>query len=230
MNDTDMLWIVPSRSRPQNIARLIKGWNQTRCYADLLVVIDLDDPAQDEYHEVLSGAQHWASYSEILERKMLSWKLNHYAASLAKDYDFIGFMGDDHLPRTPIWDGLMGAQLRKMGTGIVYANDLFQGENLPTSVCMSTDIISAIGYMIPPTIEHLYCDNFWKTLGQATGTLVYREDIIIEHIHPHAKKAESDAQYERVNSARQDEHDRNAFETYKRKQFAADIQKVKGLK
>lgn len=227
---SDMLWIVPSRSRPSNIADLIATMHTTRCVADLLVVIDNDDPELENYREVLLNNDRlpWLSYVES-DRLRLVGSLNKFATLMAPNYDFIGFMGDDHRPKTPIWDGLMAAQLRKMGTGLVYGNDLFQGENLPTAVAMTTDIISALGYMAPPTLQHLYVDNFWLELGRQIDRIEYMEHVVIEHMHPHAGKAEGDAQYDELNSNAQHNRDKNAFETYKRKGLAADVEKIKAV-
>lgn len=226
---TDMLWIVPTRGRPANAKDLIDSLIPTRCYTDVLFVIDKDDPCRSEYLDVMKGAPSWVEYVLHPERMMLGPKLNMASMNLADLYDYIGFMGDDHRPRTPIWDGLIGAELRKMGTGIVYGNDLFQRQNLPTAVCMTTNIISELGYMIPPEIEHLYCDNFWLELGRVLGIIRYREDVIIEHVHPHAGKAETDEQYEQVNSGEQDEKDREGFERYKRERFADDVKRLMKL-
>lgn len=225
-----MLWIVPSRSRPSNIADLIAKMHRTRCMADLLVVLDDDDPALDEYMRVRANFIGFLWFDMVVdERKGLVGSLNQYAMYHAKRYDIIGFMGDDHRPGSPIWDGLMAAQLREMRTGMVYGNDLFQKENLPTAIAMTTDIISTLGYMAPPTLRHLYVDNFWLTLGQEIGRIEYMEHVVIEHKHPHAGKAETDAQYEELNSGAQHERDRHAFETYLRKGLAADVAKIKEI-
>jgi hypothetical protein len=225
-----MLWIVPSRSRPDNIAALIESWKQTRCMADLLVVIDNDDPELDNYRRVLLGVDGypWLSFVES-DRLRLVGSLNKFAVGAAPLYDSIGFMGDDHRPRTPIWDGLMAAQLRSMKTGVVYGNDLLQGKNLPTEVVMTTDIISALGYMVPPTIQHLYADNFWLTIGREIGRIEYMDHVVIEHLHPHAGKAPGDAQYDELNSRVQHEKDGHAFETYLRKGLAADLDKIRAV-
>ena len=227
---TKMLWIVPARSRPDNIARLISLWQTTRVMADLLVVCDEDDPELDAYEKVDLNFQGfpWVRF-ELEPRMMISGKLNKWAVREAEHYDVIGFMGDDHLPKTPVWDGLMAEQLRRMGTGIVYGNDLFQSANLPTSVAMTSNIIKALGYMVPPTIQHLYIDNFWLTLGREADCIEYMEHVIIEHIHPHAGKAEGDEQYDRVNSTEQYNRDSNAFKTYTRKGLADDVAKIRQL-
>ncbi len=223
-----MLWIVPSRSRPQNVAELIGSFHVSRVQADLLIAVDNDDPKREEYDRVMlnySGFK-WLRY-EVGDRLRLAGTLNLLALSFAYEYDQIGFMGDDHRPRTPIWDGLMSAKLRDLGTGLVYGNDLFQRGNLPTEVCMTSDIIRALGYMVPPTMTHLYLDNFWLDLGRALGRIEYLENVIIEHMHPHAGKAESDEQYEALNSGEQHNSDKHAYDTYKRKQFDKDVATIR---
>ena len=80
--------------------------------------------------------------------------------------------------------------------------------------------------MAPPTLIHLYMDNFWKALGQDLGNLVYRGDIIIEHLHPIAGKAANDAGYIEVNSAEVYTKDAVAFDRYLRDQFAQDLRKI----
>lgn len=227
---TDMLWIVPSRSRPHNISDLIQAWYTTRCYAELLVVVDIDDPELEGYRRVEAGYKgfQWVKFA-YGPRLRLAGTLNQQAVLRAKDYDFIGFMGDDHRPRTPIWDGLMGAELRDMKTGLAYGNDLFQRANLPTSVCMTANIISTLGYMVPPTMTHLYIDNFWLEIGRQIDRISYMEHVVIEHVHPHAGKGEMDAQYEELNSAKQASKDHHAFETYKRKGLHGDVMKLKEL-
>lgn len=225
-----MLWIVPSRSRPQNVAQLISAFHATRVQADLLIAVDDDDPTFTEYETVatnfngFSWLHFWSG-----ERLRLAGTLNYLAAEYAVDYDQIGFMGDDHRPRTPIWDGLMSAKLRELKTGLVYGNDLFQKEKLPTAVCMTADIIATLGYMVPPNMTHLYLDNFWLDLGKALGRIEYMENVVIEHLHPHAGKAETDAQYEELNSTEQDNRDKNAYETYRRKQFDRDVASIRAV-
>jgi hypothetical protein len=123
-------------------------------------------------------------------------------------------MGDDHMPRTVGWDAAYLEALRELGTGLVYGNDLLQGSSLPTQVAMTTDIVRALGYMAPPDLTHLYVDNFWRDLGRSAGCLRYLPDVIVEHRHPAAGKAQWDAGYARVNNSAMYEHDATAYEQY----------------
>jgi hypothetical protein len=59
------------------------------------------------------------------------------------------------------------------GVGIAYGNDLLQSEKLPTAVCMTSNIIDALDYIVPPQLQHMYADNFWKDLGICTKIIKY---------------------------------------------------------
>lgn len=211
----EILYIVPSRGRPHKATELINSWVATRSIANLLIVVDDDDPTIDGYREVdeNNAMLDWLSFA-YGPRLRLGPTLNEHAVSWGPYYESIGFMGDDHRPRTPIWDGLMAAQLRKMQGGIVYPNDLYQGENLPTSVLMSSKIIQALGFMCPPGVIHMYLDNFWRDLGKNAGMLRYMRGVIVEHMHPSAGKAEMDEVYSEVNANEQFQADFRAYDDW----------------
>jgi hypothetical protein len=79
---------------------------------------------------------------------------------------------------------------------------------------MSNAIVSALGGMVPPKLRHLYLDNFWKKLGEDLGNLVYLDQIIIEHCHPLAGKAEWDEGYRSVNAREVYSFDALAYDFY----------------
>lgn len=225
-----MIVIVPSRGRPHNIAELIECWRQTETIARLWVCVDDDDPALDGYR-----ALSFPEWTELIvgPRLRLGPWLN-LAGQFAATKDtwpmgIVGFMGDDHRPRTVDWDGEVLAECPR--GGIVYGNDLVQGENLPTAVFMDARIIRTLGYMVPPGMTHLYLDDFWKLLGQRLGTLTYLPDVVIEHCHPTAGTAPSDAGYAEVNSPEMYDADRRRFEEYVHGgEFEAALVKLEALR
>src|SRR5688572_33113496 len=105
-----MLVIVPSRGRPHNVKDLIESFGKTRNFAELLVVVDADDPAKDEY-TALEYPEEWARLT-VQSRRQLGPTLNHYAFTNADETEMIGFMGDDHRPRTSGWDIMINAMMR----------------------------------------------------------------------------------------------------------------------
>lgn len=224
--------IVPSRSRPWAVARAIQAWKNTGAFevADLIWVLDEDDPEFAEYAIQFAGIVapdvHVVTIPEWMPMVV---KLNHVADALTSDYRMIGFMGDDHVPRTNRWAQRFIEVLGEMGTGIVYGDDLFQRDHLPTQWVMTADIVRALERMVPAPVDHLFCDNSILALGRALGRIRYLGDVVIEHMHPIAGKSELDPQYERVNSDLQNKVDRTAYTTWLGSEagLAADVERVR---
>jgi len=142
----------------------------------------------------------------------------------------VGFMGDDHRPRTVGWDAAYLNVLYNLGTGLVYGNDLLQGEIIPTQVAMTTDIPKTLGYMIPREFQHLFVDNVWKDWGNGIQRLEYLPDVVIEHLHPLAGKAVMDGNYEAVNSGAIATADGTSYKAYHSSgRLRADITRLQGL-
>jgi hypothetical protein len=128
-------------------------------------------------------------------------------------YDYFVFMGDDHSPRTEGWDKAFMEALAH-NTGIVYGDDLLQGANLPTAFGMSRDLVNELRGMTFPGCIHLFFDNFVKQLGLDLNYLKYLPNVIIEHLHPIAGKAEMDEGYARVNQPKWYEQDLLILQKY----------------
>lgn len=223
----DLVVLAPSRGRPGAAQALIQHFKNT-CTADtrLTFVLDRSDPTREDY-----PADAWVITGD--SRNMVE-ALNLGARSLignpiAPAPFAIGFMGDDHMPRTLGWDQSYLDALRDMGTGIVYGNDLLQGSRLPTQCAMTSDIVQALGYMAPPELVHMYVDNTWLRWGKGVDRLRYLPDVIVEHRHPLAGKAVWDDGYERVNKGEIPARDRQAFDQYVRSRLDEDLAKLKAL-
>lgn len=215
----DLLLIVPSRNRPKNIIRLVEAMKET-CTGDtqLLVCLDVDDAAQ--YLPLIEGV--WYVVGE--PQQLGSWT-NRSVRMYGDDFRFLGSIGDDHVPRTPGWDEVVCATLTEMGTGMCFGDDLLQGSDLPTACFMTSDIVRALGFMCPPTLVHMYVDNFWLELGNALGRLRYLPDITIEHMHFTRGKSSNDAVYSSGESLM--DRDKVAFASYMAESFDQDVAKVR---
>jgi len=219
----DLLMLVPSRGRPDNIAALVESWRDTTGReAQLLVAVDDDDVELERYRalnvELVVGP-----------RLRLGPTLNKLAVERSRDHFAIGFCGDDHRMRTKGWDTLFLDELRDLGTGIVYGDDLLQRENLPTAVAMTSDIIATLGYMVPPGLIHMYADNFWLALGKELGRIRYLPDVVIEHMHPVAGKAPVDAGYAEVNAPGMYARDRAVFQRWLRESMPAEVARLRRI-
>ena len=191
-----MIVIVPTRNRPQAAAELIEAWQATSATARLAFAVNNDDPQLDAYHKLFVESPIHVGWLRCPAKNMVE-ALN-YAATRPYKHDIIGFMGDDHRPRTVRWDDRIRSDFMLHGPGVVYGNDLIQGENLPTHVFLPCDFVHRAGRMSPQSLTHLYVDNYWRELGRRTS-LRYLADVIVEHMHPIAGKAEWDDDYRRVN-------------------------------
>lgn len=213
-----MIVLVPSRTRPHNIARLAQAWSDTGATAELLVLVDDDDPTLADYRAL--GVP-----LEVAPRRRIGPLLNEWAPRVAADHDVVGFMGDDHLPLTPGWDATIVAASTPWS--VVYGDDLLQGPRIPTAVFMGSALIRELGYMHAPGADHLYLDNSWKHIGEALGTLRFLPDVVIEHVHFLKGKAPQDALYAEVNAPAMYDHDRAAFEAWVSGPAGPDLARVR---
>lgn len=211
-----MIIIVPTRGRPENAQRLYEAIERTSD-ADVIFCVDDDDRRLDDYR-----AGSYPLY--VGPRRRLVGTLNFVSQHYLDDYDIIGFLGDDTLPKTYRWDLKIAGNFQN--NMIAYANDGHQKEGLPTGVFLDSNIIRVLGYMVPPTFIHLFADNFWKTLGESLGTLQYFPDVDIEHLHPYAGKAEHDQTYEEANTGAVWVNDEIAFHNYVENLLESDVRKL----
>lgn len=207
----DLLVIVPTRGRPGNVARQQGALAETRTSksTDFLYAVDDDDPFAMEYAR-LNGIT-----LAIGPRLRLVGTLNFYADRFAGQYRFLGFMGDDHLPRSAFWDQEVIAALDTDRPQVVYGNDLLQGANLATAAFMPSRVVSAMGYMAPPSMVHLWVDNAWMALGLELAGLTYLDSVVIEHMHPAAGKAGWDPGYAEANAVPVNDADHAAFNAWR---------------
>jgi hypothetical protein len=227
--------IVPTRSRPHRVRPMINAWYATGAFddgADLQFVIDSDDPCLDQYE---SEIKRDALYGTSIHRSIAPiWrplvpKLNRTALPLASfGAPMLGFLGDDHEPRSAGWAARVIEALAEIG--IVSGPDGFRSDDLPTWWAMSGQIIEELGVMVPGGMAHLYCDNAVRDLATCSGTYRWLDGVLIEHMHPLAGKASVDDQYTKVNSATQYAADRAAYALWAATRMRDDAARVISLK
>ncbi|MET7975739.1 hypothetical protein ABZW44_22390 [Streptomyces mirabilis] len=228
----DLLVIIPTRGRPGAVPEIVQAWDETGATADLLFAVDTDDPELAAYkkHAAALKADGRVRFT-FGKRRRLVGTLNQQAVKAAKQYRFLAFLGDDHRPRPADkpWD----ARIREClsgGPGIVYGNDLLQGEAMATAVAMTSDIVQTLGCMAPAAMEHLCVDLVWLDWGKGMQRITYLDDMVIEHLHPANGKAETDAGYEEANSSEQVAKDSAAYYDYRDNGgLAADLEKLRAL-
>lgn len=212
----DLLMVVPSRGRPAAMEGLCAAMRNTcELNTQLVVGLDEDDVSRSHYpdgpwYEVRAGL-----------RQVNAW-INALSVPRAWEYRAIGHFGDDNLPQTPGWDAQVMAALEK--TPFAFANDLYPREpgSLPCHVFMRAPIVTALGYMGPPSIRHMV-DLAWLEWGRACG-ITFLSEVIIEHLHWSNGKSEMDDTYRAVNECLETDH--AAFAVYRERQLAADVKTI----
>jgi hypothetical protein len=228
-NEFDLTMYVPTRGRPDNAQKLESVFYKTvTLNSRLLFILSEDDPKLAEY-------LNWPFVDDPIivrptKRGFVDPLNLGYLADRRKVYSFaVGFMGDDHLPITKGWDEKFISELITMQSGLVYGNDLFQGESIPTHIAMTADIPLTLDFMTLPQLSHLYADNFWLDLGKALNRIKYLDDVVIEHRHPAAGKASHDAGYEFSGAFSLDLSDKGIYQMYLDKDLDADVRKINAM-
>jgi hypothetical protein len=215
--------LLPSRGRSHRIDECLESLLENTVASDIIVCLDEDDA--HSYSRV-DGVEYHIGPKPT--RIGLNEKLNRMLPLIVDKYDYIMWAADDTVAKTPGWDARLVAAIENIPLGISYPNDLLQGKNLPSNgTCFDSRIPRALGYLAPPTLFHLYMDNFWRLLGTELGTLVYCEDTILEHNHYVNKKAPTDNTYKTINSQEMYSLDSSAFNDYKDNLLTRDLARLR---
>ncbi|HET8784075.1 MAG TPA: hypothetical protein VFM38_00450 [Candidatus Limnocylindrales bacterium] len=230
--------LVPSRGRPDRAAEAFASFRATARLSTTRWVlgIDWDDPERTRYIEAFaqrSDRRFGWDPDEPFVVVLQAWETGDLARAtnglwrrFGDSADILGSVNDDMLFRTEGWDERVTAALAR--PGIAFGDDGFQHDALVTSPFITAGIPQALGWYALPTCEHLFIDNAWGDIGRGIGRLEYLSDVLIEHIHPLAGKADWDEGYERANDRRTTDHDRIAYERWRdRGGRQADIAKVR---
>ena len=225
----DLLVIVPSRGRPQSIARLLDSVHATsQVKTHLHVAVDDDDEKLAQYQAVMDHAGAEGDVLEVGTRKGLCGTTNDVAVRRAGEYPFLASFGDDMVPRTPGWDRALIRGITDMGgTGIVYPWDGTR-EDIPEAVVLSSDIVAALGWFCLPELAHWYCDNVWADLGRGAGCLRHLRAIAVDHLNVVAVQAKADATAR--DNGRSLDADRDAYWHWRATRMADDIATIVKLR
>lgn len=171
--------LLPSRSRPDWLARFFA---LSRPQQPGIVIID---PDQASLYEAVRLPDGWRRLVMPTVRAGYV-KCVNAAFESAPAEPWYSLVGDDLIGRTPGWD----TELGRMATPnrIAWGNDLVKG--LCTQPFVGGDLVRAVGWFGHPALGHLWCDTVWSDIAIGLGIGTYRPDIITEHLHFAAGKAD----------------------------------------
>jgi hypothetical protein len=219
-----IVWITPSRKRPEKLKKLIESWrNTTEGLSDLLVCYDLDDNSYDkmidEYEDVI-----WVVNEG--ETKSFLRIFNEVVKECIDQYQYIGFMEDDCIFETKNYEKRFIEKFQELGPyGIVFANDLLNTPKLITLPVLNSNIVNDLGYFCPEELNCLFADNYWRELANHLKTDYYFDDIIIKHNHYTIDNSISDETSQSVDSFVN--LDGAIFNSYMSTKFITEMKKLK---
>ena len=173
-------------------------------------------------------------------------KVNSIPLEMITKYKIVGVLNDDMFVRTPKWDEIICSSLEGK-LGLVFGRDGIReflenerGYPLSTYQFLSTEIPLTLGWIYIPELIHYCCDNgVWTLMRMAnwqpdgnisrpeTGCYIYREDLLIEHLHYNTGKTKKDETYSK--SELLSERDSDVFKDYCNNRRAGDAQKLINL-
>lgn len=216
-------WILPTLSRPKNLARVIESYRDVQEDAPVVVFLWKDDPAFGE-----NLAQSWPPEWVVLveNERFTACAAMRKAVRYAPKAAFYGFLADDVVFETP-WSKALAYAADPCF--VSYPSDGIQNELLCTHFVCGGELVRELGYWALPGLEHSGVDLVWMVLGRnVPGLLKFRPDARWEHLHPLAEKAERDEIYEYADSLR--ERDNEVYQEWIRGDgLKRDVAKVRNL-
>lgn len=153
---------------------------------EVLAYVDDDDPQLEAYRAV-SGVN-----LTVGPRINLSECWNVLARQAQGEY--LHMSSDDIRFRTPYWDAIIRRTFEVFPDRIalVYGRDGIHDEKLATHGFISRRWMETVGYFTWGEFPCDFADTWLHDMAEMVGRLVYQPEVLIEHLHPIANKAEWD--------------------------------------
>ncbi len=190
--------LLPTRGRARLIRRLFDSVAMcTNRLEDLEIILYLDD--DDETGQEISDDRF--SLLKIFGPRLSMGAYNTICLGRASG-DYIMLMNDDVIVRTSAWDRKVAELGRTISDGIflAYPNDLHIGKRMCTFPILTKKACELLLRPYPEEykthfIDWHILDIFKRLRAMGHARIFYLEDVVFEHCHYMAGKAEFDATY-----------------------------------
>ena len=217
--------VLPSRGRPERLTKALDSVIKNSS-PDLDIVVAIDQDEKDFYPRVEGVTYDIGPTPTTIG---VNAKLNRLANKYKDSYDYFLWVADDSVILTKKWDKLLIKEISKIRHGISHPYETSQDvRKLPSNgTCFDLSIVRTLGYLAPPSLLHLYIDNFWQLIGTELGTLRYTPKVELDHQHFTNNKSVWDSQYAKTNSQQRYDRERDMYEIYKNHQLKIDLAKLR---
>ena len=190
--------LLPTRGRPHLIRRLFGSLARcTERLEDLEVILYLDD--DDETGREISDDRF--NLIKIIGPRLTMGAYNTICLGRTSG-DLIMLMNDDVVVRTQAWDRTVAKLGRTIPDGIflAYPNDLHIGKRMCTFPILTRKNCELLLRPYPEEYKTYFIDwhvfdTFKRLRALGHARIFYLEDVVFEHCHYMAGKAEFDATY-----------------------------------
>jgi hypothetical protein len=191
--------MVPTRSRPSNVARLLGSLLETAMRPDLVEVlfyVDDDDPCLDIIQEVAerSAWQPLAVKTYVGPRIVLSECPNVLWRQLARG-EILAFLGDDYIFRSDWWDGMVRQAFTSCPDKILFVHGrdgIHPDGSFGTYGFIHQRWAQTLGGVLPGHFGADWADTWMNEVANTISRRLYLSNIYLEHMHPIAGKGPLD--------------------------------------
>ena len=182
------MWILPSRSRPHNLLRLIDAWARTGASTPVELCIDSDDPFREQYEDMALPS----TWRTVVGQRAGLAHIYNQAYRRHPDARFYGFIADDVVPETPGWDSILIEAASSDGMAVPAGGESTGG--CPHFV-LGGDLVRSMGWLSLPGLDRIYIDTCWGDVAKARGVFRQAPEVTLEHRHFSNGKAMIDKTY-----------------------------------
>jgi glycosyltransferase involved in cell wall biosynthesis len=190
--------LVPTRGRPENVARFLSSVLETASdleNVEVVLRVDEDDAAVQSVIEVCAGVQSFRVHLLIGPRLVLSdaWNVCYRAAR----GEALGFFADDVVFRTKGWDDEVRRAFEAVPDRIAFVHGRdgvpWHDEHFGTHGWLSRRWVEAVGRFFPPYFGGECVDTWVNQVADGIGRRTFLPGVLTEHLHPDLGKAPADA-------------------------------------
>jgi len=220
------MYLLPSYSRPELLKKCLDSLAVTASNANGLVMVDEKDPKREEYEKItlpVGWDLVWTKGVTMGEKVGEVWeRLN--------DAEYVGIINDDFEFIQPEWDVKLLKYLD--GKNFVSSNDRkVRSWVKPSGVTVwSMPLLKAIGWksFFPPSLNHLFIDDCWLCIGNATGSWRMAADCVVLHKHALDGEMQPDATFHKTydDFFSGKSRDQSVFELFMKHDFQNIVKKI----
>jgi hypothetical protein len=235
MKDATLLFLYPSRSRPQKFAEGLKSIKDNLArleLAEFVFTIDSDDPKVNEYIEICK-ANNVVFYGGESKTKIAA--VNRGMKHAPEKWDILVVMSDDMRFIEGGFDETIREDFEANfpdGDGVLHYNDGVQFSNCMTMSIMGRKYYERRNYVYHESYESICCDLEAQNEAKMLGKYKYMGDNvnIVKHLHPSFGLSEYDEQYRKTEAFEVHERDKANYAKRETENFGLFMSTTGGLK